>query len=145
VLARSAITPIMGVFVSHAPVSVGCEVYDVARDCASGSSRLRVAITLEHIEHGGLSGLAVRVLSGADEAFGLTRASRDGLVLSYDRPIPVADNATAAVLAESITLDGFGGRTGRYRISLTRTDLASGPCTARTGSFHIGAVPPNAP
>ena len=136
------ITPTLGTFLPNTPVAVGWEVYDVARDSVSGTARFRVALTLDRVDRGGLFGLAIRALSSVGDALGVTQATRDGLALSYDRTIPLAAGATAAVLAESLTLDGFGARTGTYRLTLTLTDLVSGQRSARDATIRIVAARP---
>lgn len=70
------------------------------------------------------------------------RRTRDGLALTYDQTIPLAAGASTSVLAESITLDGFGARTGTYRLTLTVTDLVSGKRTTRATTFRIAADVP---
>jgi GWxTD domain-containing protein len=136
------LTPTIGRFQSGAPVAVGWELYDAARDTVDGSARLRLALTVERIDRGGLSGMALRVLNSVGEALGATQPTRDGLALTYDQTIPLAAGASTAVLAESITLDGFGARTGTYRLTLTVADLVSGKRTTRATTFRIAADTP---
>lgn len=132
-----AITPTLGTYLPGSSVALGWELYEAARDSVSGTAKYRVALTLERTDRGGLSGLAIRALSSVGDALGITQASRDGITLSYDRTIPVDAGATVVTLAESITLDGFGGSTGTFRVRLEVTDLVSGRRSARSGLIRI--------
>lgn len=136
------LTPTIGRFQSGAPVAVGWELYDATRDTVDGSARLRLALTVERIDRGGLGGMVLRALNSVGEALGATQPTRDGLALSYDQTIPLAAGASTAVLAESITLDGFGARTGTYRLTLSVADLVSGKRTTRATTFRIAADTP---
>jgi len=40
--------------------------------------------------------------------------------------------------AESLTLAGFGERTGTYRVTLDVTDLVTGAKTTRRTTFRVG-------
>lgn len=136
------LTPTIGRFRPGTPVAVGWELYDAARDTTDGSARLRVAFTVDRIDRGGLGGMALRVLNSVGEALGATQPTRDGLALTYDQTIPLAAGASTAVIAESVTLDGFGTRTGTYRLTLMVTDLVSGKRTTRATTFRIATDTP---
>ncbi len=131
------IEPTLGTFFSGAGVAVGWELYEAARDSVSGTAKYRVALTLDRFDRGGLSGLAIRALNSVGDALGVTQSTRDGISLSYDRTIPVDAGIAVPVLAESITLDGFGATTGTFRVRLDVTDLVTGQRSARSGLIRI--------
>ncbi len=136
------LTPTIGTFRPNTPVAVGWEAYDLARDTSAQTVRFRVTIAIDRVDRGGVSGLALRALSGVGDALGVTQPTRDGVTVTFDRTIPFQSAAATNVLAESISLEGFGSRTGTYRLTLSLTDLVSGARSTRTTVFRIANVTP---
>lgn len=85
----------------------------------------RVAITVQREARGGLTGVVARLSGSLRDAVVRNRGS-ERVGVEYDRTAPAS-----SVFAESLRLNLGSSRAGRYRLTLTVTDLYSGLVTSR--------------
>jgi len=132
------LTPTLADFDVGAAVAVGWELYDLTRDAPSAARKYRVALTVTRRERGGLTGLVLRAIDGVGATIGVMRSTPEAFTMSYERVIPAPASASTMTQAESLTLAGFGERTGTYRVTLDVTDLVTGAKTTRRTTFRVG-------
>ncbi len=124
------IEPGLGVYDRGAPVGLLWEMYDLA--AREGSSKYRLAVTVEHIGGNTAGRFAARLLDGLGRTLGREQVSRDKLTITFDRSA-----AAAGTLVEFLSLDVSDSSTGSYRLRVEVTDLVSGKKTSRTTEFRI--------
>jgi GWxTD domain-containing protein len=125
-----AITPNVGSVARSSAIGLLWEMYDlVPRD---GTTRYRVAITVEREDRMGAVGFAVRVLDNLGKAVGRTQQSRDRITIAFER-----QGGAVPVLVEYLSLDMTQAPPGGYRLRVEVTDLANQKKTARNTVFIV--------
>ncbi len=124
------ITPNAGSLARGSAIGLLWEMYDlVPRD---GSTKYRVAITVERKDRMGATGFAVRVLDNLGRAVGRTQQSRDRFTIAFDR-----QGSALPVVVEYLSLDMTQSPSGGYRLRVEVTDLANQKKTARNTEFIV--------
>lgn len=123
-------TPLVGTTAQRgAPIDLLWETYDAG--AAGGRSRLRVAIAVQRETGTGLLAVAGKIVGGVRDA--VTRSSTvDRTTITYDR-----EYQPASVLVDHLRVDLGRLVPGRYRVSLTVTDLVRGSSVSRIERFAI--------
>lgn len=124
------ITPLVGSIVARgAPLELLWENYEPSS--TDGKMRLRYSVSVQRETDKGLVAVASRLLGTVRGA--VTRAQRnDQLIVSYDRELPAQ-----SVLVDGLRVDVGRLEPGRYRVSLTVTDLPSNRTVSRVQRFTI--------
>ncbi len=125
-----AITPNVGSIARGASLGLLWEMYDLVP--RNGTTKYRVAITVEREDRAGAVGFAVRVLDNLGRAVGRAQQSRDRFTISFDR-----QGGALPVLVEYLSLDMTQAPAGGYRLRVEVTDLANQKKTARNTGFIV--------
>ena len=119
-----------GDFARGASVGLLWESYDLAvRD---GTSKYRVAISVEREEKGGAAGFGIRLFDGLGRAVGRAQQGRDKFTITFDRQA-----AAARTTVDYLSLDLAESPAGTYRLRVEVQDLATQRRTSRETQFRI--------
>ena len=125
-----AIAPFIGGKVTRGtPIGLLWETYEPAS--RNGSGKLKVTIAIQKETEKGLVALGGRVIGGLREAVSGNRTF-DRVGVAYEREFPSAPVVVDHIMVELGRLDP-----GRYRVTLTVTDLIGGQSVNRTQLFTI--------
>jgi hypothetical protein len=134
--AELALTPLPATGAARGvPVELVWEVYGA--QVAAGVARLRVAVRAARVEPGGLRGVAARVVGGVRGAV-VGRAAEGDVAVTYERTVAApAGAAVVPVVLEQLRLDLGRVAAGRYRLTVTVTDLVAGATVERTSDVPL--------
>lgn len=122
--------PGTGDFARGSSVGLLWEAYDLAvRD---GTSKYRVAISVERQEKGGAAGFGIRLFDGLGRAVGRAQQGRDTFTITFDRQA-----AAARTTVDYLSLDLAESPSGTYRLRVEVLDLATQRRTSRETQFRI--------
>ena len=112
-----------------APLDLLWESYEPG--AADGKARLRFAVRVQRETSGGLVSVAGRVIGGIREALTGTRRN-DDVTVSYER-----EPAVLPVLVDHVRVEVGRLEPGRYRVTLTATDLVRNVTVNRMQRFVV--------
>jgi hypothetical protein len=126
-----AITSLTGTAIKQgSPLALVWENYEPG--ATDGAGKLQITVRLQRETSGGLVAMSSRVIGGIREAMGGGSRSPSAVGVTYERQF-----RSTPVLVDHVVLDAGRLETGRYRVSLTVTDLVRKQTVNRIQRFMI--------
>jgi GWxTD domain-containing protein len=125
-----AMEPNAGTFAAGSSIGLLWEMYDFAE--RDGSTKYRIAITVDRVDRTGVAGFAARLVDGLGRTLGRQQTTRSNLTISFERSA-----AAAPALVEFLSLDLADATAGAYRLRVEVTDSGTGQKTSRQTEFRI--------